>query len=384
MSNHIERPIPGPACFAKDSAEAALSQAAVLLLIGHRLRGAHLLEDAEKAPIGRATLWRSLRSDLESFPVPAIDARKARVHTAQTRKQLNELSPKHFAALRAKQGALRAPTRILGNLAREAYQSASQESAARLLEACLSHSNEIVRVAAAASQFELATHVEPLIAQLARSAGSKDAFVRAVAATALARIDPEHSALRPLTAPRKRSPAARRARTGMLVHGTWARNQPWWQSGGDFHSYILGNVWPDLYGAPDRFEWSGGYSDAARSIAAQQLADWIDRKNAVGIKLMAHSHGANVAMLATQLTEKIGKVVLLSCPVHENKYLPDFTRTPDVVSIRVKLDLVILADGGGQKFSDPRIRENVLRVWFKHSATHDPDCWRRYNVPAML
>ena len=384
MSKHVEKPIPGPDCFAEKSSEAALSQAAVLLLIGERLRGAHLLQDMENAPVGRATLWRALRADLESFPVPAIDARKTRVHTAQTRMQLNTLSPKHFTPLRAKQGALRAPVRILGVLAKQAYESASQESAAQLLEACLSHSNEIVRVAAAASLFELATEVKPLIEQLARSISSKDRLTRAVAATALARIDPEHAALRPLTAPRRRSRTARRARTGMLIHGTWARNDPWWQPGGDFHSYIRGSVWPDLYGAPDRFEWSGGYSDAARSIAAKQLADWIERKSAVGIKLMAHSHGANVAMLASQLTDKIGKLVLLSCPVHEDKYLPDFARTPDVVSIRVKLDLVILADGGGQKFSEPRIRENVLPVWFEHAATHDPDCWRKYKVSAML
>lgn len=384
MRKLINKPIPGPECFAKESDEATLAQAAVLLLMGQRLRGSHLLGEAASAPIGRATLWRSLRSDLETFPVPPLDVRKARVSTAHTRLQLNKLSPSNFAAIPGKQPAPRVPARILGNLAQQAYRSASHESAANLLEACLSHSNELVRVAAAASQFELATDVKPLMERLVLGLRSKDTLVRAVAATSLARIAPEHPALRPLTTRRRRSRTGRRARTGMLVHGTWARNEPWWQAGGDFHSYILGSVWSDLYSAPDRFEWSGGYSDVARSMAAQQLAGWIDGKNAAGIKLMTHSHGGSVAMLATQLSNKVGKLVLLSCPVHEDKYLPDFAHTPDVVSIRVKLDLVILADRGGQRFSVPGIRENVLPVWFDHSATHDPDCWRRYNVAGML
>jgi hypothetical protein len=50
----------------------------------------------------------------------------------------------------------------------------------------------------------------------------------------------------------------------------------------------------------------------------------------------------------------------------------------------VHLDLVILADGGGQRFHDSRIQENVLPVWFDHAATHDPAVWRQYNVPAVL
>ena len=55
-----------------------------------------------------------------------------------------------------------------------------------------------------------------------------------------------------------------------------------------------------------------------------------------------------------------------------------------MISFRVKLDLVILADGGGQKFSDPRIDENVLPLWFDHFATHDPEVWDQYNLPTQL
>jgi hypothetical protein len=70
--------------------------------------------------------------------------------------------------------------------------------------------------------------------------------------------------------------------------------------------------------------------------------------------------------------------------VHVPKYLPDFGRTTKVVSIRVHLDLVILADLGGQRFRHPHIHENVLPIWFDHGASHNPEVWREHNVPAML
>ena len=71
-------------------------------------------------------------------------------------------------------------------------------------------------------------------------------------------------------------------------------------------------------------------------------------------------------------------------PVHWPKYAPDFNLVGKVVSVRVHLDLVILADRGGQRFYDSRISENVLPLWFDHFATHDPATWETYGVPAML
>ena len=79
-----------------------------------------------------------------------------------------------------------------------------------------------------------------------------------------------------------------------------------------------------------------------------------------------------------------GTLILLSCPVHVRAYYPNFTAVSRVVSIRVRLDLVILADRGGQLFSDPRIEEHVLPVWFDHQATHVPTIWETYGVPAFV
>jgi hypothetical protein len=50
----------------------------------------------------------------------------------------------------------------------------------------------------------------------------------------------------------------------------------------------------------------------------------------------------------------------------------------------VKHDLVILADGGAQKFNDPKITEIVLPIWFDHFATHDPGVWTKYGIAQQV
>jgi pimeloyl-ACP methyl ester carboxylesterase len=172
----------------------------------------------------------------------------------------------------------------------------------------------------------------------------------------------------------------------MLVHGTFARTETWWQPRPEynFHAYIKFEVRPDLYSAPDRFEWTGGYSDRDREDGAQSLAAWAVQRQEQGIALFGHSHGANVTLRATHYGLRNEKLVLLSCPVHLPKYEPLWANVNDVVSVRVKADLVIMLDGGGQRFRHPRIRENVLSLWFNHSATHEPDVWRSHGVPSMI
>ncbi len=139
-----------------------------------------------------------------------------------------------------------------------------------------------------------------------------------------------------------------------------------------------------MYGAQGRFEWSGGYSDVARALGGNDLNTWVQQRKLAGLDLFTHSHDGSVAMLGNQAGTSIGRMVLLSCPVHWPKYAPDFNLVGKVVSVRVHLDLVILADRGGQRFYDSRIQENVLPLWFDHCATHDPAAWETYGVPAML
>src|SRR3989442_13181565 len=98
-----------------------------------------------------------------------------------------------------------------------------------------------------------------------------------------------------------RGHATRRAasRTCLIIHGTWAVNSPWWQPDGDFHNYLLTGVRPDLYNTADAFFWSGGYSDQARQIAADDVSVWVKNRSLNGLYPFCHSHGGNLAMLGT-------------------------------------------------------------------------------------
>lgn len=383
---NVLEPVPGPAAFERSDDAAVLSQAATLLLLGAQLRADEFTLRARAAAVAAEDMIEFVpEEDSERFFVPRLTGIAGRFDVQRMQQSLAQRFGKWLLPLEAAEEEIRARIpEVLPTLAKRLIAEPTHHAAAELMEVSLRHPAELTRVAAAAAYFELSTEPARLLEILARGAQSDDELVREVAATALASISPDHLALRRLTQSSAAAGAAGASDTTMLIHGTWAANSSWWQPGGDFHSYILASVRPDLYNHPDRFGWSGIYSDAARSQAAQDLAAWVTAHNESGLDLITHSHGGSVAMLATHSGLRIGELVLLSCPVHIPKYLPDFNQVRKTVSIRVHLDLVILADRGGQRFRLPQIQENVLPVWFDHSATHDPRVWRRYNVPAML
>jgi hypothetical protein len=358
----VTKPIPFPRAFGATSDAAILSQAAILLLMEPGLRR------------NRAMLseYRSARRTLK---VPAMTATGQRIKVEEVESPLR-LRP--LTSVRQKM-----PARRLRRIASDVAKKPNRRAAATLMEACLRHSHPLVRAAAALSYFGLTSEPSRLIAILEDCTQSEDDLARQVAATGLARLAPESPRLSELSRKTTLAIAGRSAHTSLLIHGTWAANEQWWKPGGNFHTYLLNGIRPDLYASADAFSWSGIYSEAARAIAAVELQAWLSGHNIQNPYLLAHSHGGSVAMLATQNGLNTGPLVLLSCPVHAN-YSPDFSRTGQVVSIRVKLDLVILADGGGQKFSDPRIKETILPIWFNHSATHDPAVWQRYNLGSVI
>ena len=383
----VTQPIPGYDAFGQISDAAILSQAAFLLILGNQLRGTPQARAARTRAVGLTVTEELLPAeDGNVFPLPSIPATAERFYPEKLRAAaIRAAGLQDFRVrYRASNSDTEAARVAYGALATGVYETPTAESAAALLNECVFHENELVRTAAAAAYCTHAANPEPLVALLAKASRSKDNLTRDVAATALARFYPGHEALAALRISRPTRTTRPPSHTSLLVHGTWAVGDPWWQPSGDFHNYMLASVRPDLYSAADRFEWSGGYSDAARARAGVDLRDWTSSHQLDGLEIFAHSHGGSVAMLATQNGTRMGKLVLLSCPAHEDKYLPDFGRAPDVVSIRVHADLVILADGGRQRFRDNRIRENVLPCWFNHSLTHDPQTWQRFNVPSML
>lgn len=380
----VTDPVAGPEAFRTDTPETAQSQAAILLAIGMQLRADEpsLTARAAATPeAGEVSVFAE--EDLERFPLPSLPSTTRRFEALAVRESLPQAlraAPRALARGDAEPAAAAART----TLAERLYADSSPEAAAALLEASLTHPDPLVRVSAAASYLELSDDPDPLVAILAAGTFNEDPLVRDVAATALGRAAPEHARLRDLLASAPSESYAFASSTASMVHGTFARTGSWWQPGGDFHTYVKG--WrPDLYAAADRFDWSGGYSDAARLKGARDLQAWVAAHGLNGLDLFAHSHGGSIAMVATATGMDLGCLVLLSCPAHPHKYFPDFARVRKrVVSVRVRMDLVIMADRGGQRFRDARIAENVLPVWFDHSATRYPNVWQRFGVQRMV
>jgi hypothetical protein len=389
-------PVPGPDAFQDlTDSDHVHSQAATLLLIGSHLRGD---APASQAQTQAAVHFMQLpptqneeppahipAEDISALGFPSLSAGAFRFPPSHLEKALG-LRFRAAPAPAPPPGDVSTASKKLPDAAANFYRDANVETAASLLEASLRHPNQLVRVSAAASYLEVTTDPQPAIRILVNGLGSRDHLASDLAAYALAHADPKNPNLDKLLRSRRRRTIGQRSRTSTIIHGTWAASSPWWQPipQGDFWRYLHDQVNQSLYGASDRFGWSGGYSDAARAIAGNDLVNWVNHHHLDGLDLFTHSHGGNVAMLANQAAITMGKLVLLSCPVHFPKYMPDFPRVRKAVSIRVHLDLVILADRGGQYFHDDRISEHVLGVWFDHFATHNPAVWQRYNLPAML
>ncbi len=373
-------PVPFAEAFARQDESAVHSQAASLLLLGAQL-GAGAAGRATRAAVkGAGTPDEILPlEDIEALRVPALEPTAERLRRRQVRGGLSRELSLGGDELREGLGVEQ-----VAELAARLDRLPTVGAAAALFEAGLAQPDELVRVGAAIGYLRIAAEPRGLIRVLVDGTRSEDELVRDLSAVGLARFSPEHRRLAELKRARPGPGTDEVFETSLLVHGTFARSYSWWQPGGDFHTYLRTQVRTDLYAAADRFEWSGGYSDAARALGAQDLAAWVAYRGHDGLDLFTHSHGGSVAMLATHLGLSVGQLVLLSCPARPLEYLPDFGRVSEVVSIRVHLDLVILIDGGGQRFRHPQIEEHVLPLWFRHSATHDPDVWQAQNVPALL
>ncbi len=379
---HRAKPIKGVAAFKAISEDTTPSQAAVLLSLGNQIRGGD-------APL-RARAAAQKRKDFvadepeSAFPVPRLRGVDGPIPFDESRARL-----KANHAYAPRQGRTAADDfyqyeRVYRDSAEKLFAKPVATNAADLFALCLDHPKQLVRIAAAISSMRLTTRPQQNVKILVDGLKSPDQLERAVAATGLARFYPDHRALRPLSrgksAPRVKKPRE----TVMLIHGTWASDSAWYQPGGDFHKHIKA-LRPDLYGAADFFKWSGGWSDGARLDGATALKQWVESRNESGLDLVAHSHGANAVLKATELGLRIGKAVLLSCPVHVDKYFPNFAnvQTP-LFAVRVHMDLVVIADGGGQRFRHPDIKEITLPIWFDHGASHEPQVWKDNNVAQKI
>lgn len=274
----------------------------------------------------------------------------------------------------------------IAELVAEANDTGDPRLAARAVAAGIRSSDELIRVCALGSALEFfapeSLDLPGHIAWLLRHTTQQQTLE--LLSTLTARVwSPPPGAAGP------GSPISRRSRvTGLMaVHGTVLPisqgNRPDWsipRQGPLFNHLAV--LRPDIYSHDDYYRWEGGYTDYAREVAIQSLFDWTDRRRLAGIDVIAHSHGCNVVLGSTMKGAKYGKLILMNCPVHWHKYrLAVSVSASSAVSIRVKLDFVILMDRGGQRFPQGTIPEHVLPIWYTgHSACTKPDVWQAQGL----
>lgn len=364
---HDPTPVPGADAFARRDRDALLSQAAIVLSVGAAARGA-------VASVDRPTDL-GLPSDITPLgrpePIPVAEAvAPLSIPVDEYRRMRRPVPPRTRVAL-------------MDRLATEP----DPITAAALVEASLHSERRLVRTAAAVAALDTTGPRDDVLDQLVDGASRGDALAKDIGRIGLSRVAPQHTALRGLVGrPSPLNMTDRPSHTAFLTHGTFAALTKWWQPGGDFYGY-LDSVTPPLHLHDPSFKWSGLYSDGARRLAAQQMLDWVKDRNLHQPDVFAHSHGGTVANLATGLGLQIGRVVLLSWPVHP-EWFPTFANVERIVDVRVHLDLVIIADGGGQTFTPPpeaatKVTSHV-NGWFQHGDTHHPDYWNKYGLLTVL
>ncbi|MBL3827213.1 MULTISPECIES: esterase/lipase family protein [unclassified Marinobacter] len=169
----------------------------------------------------------------------------------------------------------------------------------------------------------------------------------------------------------------------IIVHGTWASSEAWWQKGGDFWKYIDSLV-PNLYQGSSPFKWSGDNSHGKRKAAAKDLFNWLQGVSEVDI--IAHSHGGNIAMEATRMGLNIKKLILLGTPVRY-EYAPIMENIEKLYCVYSKGDTIqklgakFSTRGDGRTMADSSkiincyADDNGNNGTPNHSQLHTPQTW---------
>ena len=360
-------PVTGPEAFEERSRDALMSQAAMVLAAGAGVGGRAEALEAD--------------TDLE-LPVMTAIERKRKMPVEQAVSQLDIDVETHVT-----RPDLRIPGSASANIAKQLVDRPTANTAAALIEANMHSSSPLVRTAAAAAALDTTGPREDIEQQLAAASRHRDPLVRDLGRVGLARVNPKHEALRHIVGrPAPLYGKDRASRTAVLTHGTFASRTRWWRPGGSLYTYLDG-LQPPLHMHDTSYQWTGQYSHGARDLAADRLVAWLADQGLQTPDFFAHSHGGTVAHLATTKGAEFTRLVLMSWPVH-GEWFPDFGKLRRIIDIRVKWDLVIMADRGGQVFRAPRAHRSKVEAhingWFDHSATNDPAYWQRYGLPGVL
>lgn len=116
----------------------------------------------------------------------------------------------------------------------------------------------------------------------------------------------------------------------IVVHGTWASSSAWSKPDGDFFTELEKSAHERGH-ATITYTWSGNLNEAHRLAAGKGLAKLIrSYPPDTECYIVAHSHGGNVAIIASQELGKMPEnkhrikiLYALATPIESQQYMPD-------------------------------------------------------------
>ena len=170
----------------------------------------------------------------------------------------------------------------------------------------------------------------------------------------------------------------------IIIHGTWCAPFSWHMPGGDFYDALKSCA--HQYDAAVAFlNWSGKNNHEARVSAAQRLIRLINTypENSC-IHLVAHSHGGNVGILASQLLAsdpenhyRIQQFFAFGTPINRDYYMPAMDMIDRFYNFFSYGDMIQTVFGLYQR--ELPCHERIINIRIKthnahpgHSDLHDP------------
>lgn len=177
----------------------------------------------------------------------------------------------------------------------------------------------------------------------------------------------------------------------VLIHGTRSQAAIWYKPGSPFHRYVQSHGFSDVYSGRDYFRWRGAPTPAAREQGARDLIAWCRAHPAAKYRFIGHSHGANVANLATQ--KRLGNICTLIhlSPPAMVEYLPDlnYVSSGQFFTIHPEIDNIVAEVPGAEQDyqSYPSLRRHetvVLCARRNHWSSTFVSNWRRHDIARIV
>jgi len=163
----------------------------------------------------------------------------------------------------------------------------------------------------------------------------------------------------------------------IIVPGTWSTDQPWYTVNGNFFD-ALKQTLPNKNYQITWFRWLAHNSDKHRKHAVREFAHFINTfSTKTLIHVIAHSHGVNVVLGASQLlarkksTRIIATLYSLGAPIHEEEYAPNMHIIKKIYNL-YSLNDPIQTVWGYQRVFRPHPTIINMRVFVdNHEPTHE-------------